>query len=56
MKYALGSNLIFSTRYNSSRPKTHVPKVLDAHLSSYIAQSGKSDGALRISIKITIAS
>ncbi len=34
----------------------HVPKVLDLHLSSYAKQGQKSDGALRISSKITIAS
>ncbi len=29
MKYALGSNLILSTGYGSTTPKTHVSKVLD---------------------------
>ncbi len=53
-KSALGSNLILSIGYGSSRPKTHVPKVLDNHLYSYTVQSQKSDYALRISVKITI--
>ncbi len=52
MKFALGSNLILS----STRPKTHVLKVLDPHLSSYAVQSQKSDGALRIFTKFTITS
>ncbi len=56
MKYALGSNLILTGEYGSTRPKTHVSEVLDTHLSSYAVQSQKSDGALRISMKITIAS
>ncbi len=60
MKYALGSNLILSTAYDSTsgstRPKTHVLKVLDPHLSSYTVQSQKSDDALQISTKITMVS
>ncbi len=56
MKSALGSNLIISIGYGSTRPKTHVHKVLDFHVFSYTVQSQKSDGALRISTKISIAS
>ncbi len=57
VKYALDSNLILSPGYGSTtRPKTRVPKVLDPHLSSYAIHSQKSDGVLRISTKITIAS
>ncbi len=56
VKYALGSNLILSRGYVSTRPKTYVHKVLDPHLSSYAVQSQKSDSALRISAKITTAS
>ncbi len=56
MKYALDLNLILSTGYGSTRPKTHVTEVLDPHLSSYAVQSQRSDGALRISTKITITS
>ncbi len=51
MKFALGSNLIFSTGYRSTRLKTHVAKVLDAHFSSYVVQYQKTDGALRIFYK-----
>ncbi len=44
MIYALGSNLILSTEYGSSRSKTHIPKVLDPYLSSYAVQSRKKSG------------
>ncbi len=54
MKYTLRSSLIISTGYGS-RPKIHVPKVLDHHVCSYAVQSQKSDGAFRISNKIIIA-
>ncbi len=56
MKYALGSNLIFRGGYDSTRPKTHVPKASDLYHSSYAVQSQKNDGSLPISAKITIAS
>ncbi len=54
MRYTSGSNLILSTGYDTT-PKTNVPKDLDPHLSSYAVHNQKSDGALRISTKITIA-
>ncbi len=56
MKYGLGSNLILSTGYGTTRPITHISKVLDPHFSSYAVRSQKSDGALPISTKIIIAS
>ncbi len=56
VKYAFGSNLILSTGYGNTRPKTHVPKVLDPFLFSYTVHSQKSEGALQISTKMTIAS
>ncbi len=56
MKYTLDSNLILSTGYGSTTPKTHVSKILDPHLSSYAVKNQKSDDALRISTKTTIAS
>ncbi len=56
MKYALGSNLILNIGYGSTSLKTHVPKVLARHFSSYAVWSQKSDDALQISPKITIPS